>query len=51
MKAYFLVIVVIVTFGGHFGHAEIRIPKAARKYKTKAWFQIDAVDFMSDLWT
>lgn len=35
MKAYFLVIVVIVTFGGHFGHAEIRIPKAARKYKTK----------------
>ena len=29
-------ILVIVTFGGHFGHAEIRIPKAARKYKTKA---------------
>lgn len=35
MIAYFLVILVILTFEGYFGHAEIRIPKAARKYKTK----------------
>ena len=41
MIAFFLVIVVILTFGGHFGDAEIRIPKAARKYKTKVGFQID----------
>lgn len=41
MIAYFLVILVILTFEGYFGHAEIRIPKAARKYKTKASFQSD----------
>merc|ERR1712170_20344 len=31
----FLGILVMLTLGDHFGHAEIRIPKAARKYKTK----------------
>ena len=37
----FLGILVILTMDGHFCHAEIRIPKAARKYKTKVGFQID----------
>ena len=35
-------VLVIVTIGGHFGNAEIRIPKAARKFKTKDGFRIDA---------
>ena len=41
MIAFSLVILVILSFESHSGYAEIRIPKAARKYKTKAGFQND----------